>query len=70
MGVKTSLATTTIAASHTAAATKAGRYPVEQITAAQQQAQDLIITLKEIIKDMQTGDSNITAFQTLITDLS
>jgi hypothetical protein len=44
--------------------------PQEQITAAQQQAQDLIITLKEIIKDMQTGDSNITAFQTLITNLS
>ena len=66
MGVKTSLATTTVAASHLSAALKAGRYPVEQI----QQAQDLIITLKEIIKDMQTGDANIAAFQTLITNLS
>jgi len=37
---------------------------------AQQQAQDLIITLKEIINDRQAGDSNITAFQTLITNLS
>ena len=34
------------------------------------QAQDLIITLKEITKDMQAGDANITAFQTLITNLS
>jgi hypothetical protein len=48
--------TTVVAASHLSAALKAGRYPVEQITQAQQQAQDLIITLKEIIKDMQTGD--------------
>jgi hypothetical protein len=32
----------------------------------QQQTQDLIITLKEIIKDMQTGDANIAAFNTLI----
>jgi hypothetical protein len=37
---------------------------------AQQQAQDLIITLKEIVKDMQAVDSNITAFNTLITNLS
>jgi hypothetical protein len=51
-------------------ALKAGRYPTEQIAVAQQQAQDLIITLKEIIKDMQAGDANITAFQTLITNLS
>ena len=40
------------------------------ITQAQQQAQNLIITSKEIIKDMQAGDANITAFQTLITNLS
>jgi hypothetical protein len=40
------------------------------ITQAQQQAQNLIITLKEMIKDMQAGDANITAFQTLITNLS
>jgi len=40
------------------------------LSSAQQQAQDLIITLKEIIKDRQAGDSNITAFQTLITNLS
>ena len=70
MGVKTSLATTTFAASHTAAATKSGRSPVEQNATAQQQAQDLIVTLREMIKDMQTGDTNITAFQTLITNLS
>jgi hypothetical protein len=37
---------------------------------AQRQAQDLIITLKEIVKDMQVGDSNISAFNTLITNLS
>jgi hypothetical protein len=43
---------------------------LEQISVAQQQAQDLIITLKEIIEDMQAGDANITAFQTLITNLS
>ena len=70
MGVKTSLSTTVVAASHLSAAFKSGRYPTEQIAVAQQQAQDLIITLKEIIKDMQTGDANITAFQTLITNLS
>jgi hypothetical protein len=70
MGTKTSLSTTTFAASHTAAATKAGRSPVEQNATAQQQAQDLIVTLKEMIKDMQSGDANITAFQTLITNLS
>ena len=40
------------------------------VAVAQQQAQDLIITLKEIIKDMQAGDANITAFKTLITNLS
>jgi hypothetical protein len=70
MGVKTSLSTTVVAASHPSAALKSGHYPLEQITQAQQQAQDLIITLKEIIKDMQTGDANIAAFQTLITNLS
>ena len=70
MGTKTTLATTVIAASHTAAATKAGRSPTEQNATAQQQAQDLIVTLKEMLKDMQAGDSNITAFQTLITNLS
>jgi len=64
MGVKTSLATTVVAAAHLLTALKAGRYPTEQ------QAQDLIITLKEIIKDMQAGDANITAFQTLIANLS
>jgi hypothetical protein len=70
MGVKSSLSTTVVAASHLSAALKNGRYPTEQIAVAQQQAQDLIITLKEIIKDMQAGDVNITAFQTLITNLS
>ena len=35
-GVKTSLAATTFAASHTAAATKSGRSPVEQNATAQQ----------------------------------
>jgi hypothetical protein len=70
MGIKTSLATTTVANAHLSAALKAGPYPTEQIAVAQQQAQDLIITLKEIIKDMQAGDANITAFQTLITNLS
>ena len=70
MGTKTSLSTTTFAASHIAAATKSGRSPVEQNATAQQQAQDLIVTLREMIKDMQSGDANITAFQTLITNLS
>jgi hypothetical protein len=70
MGIKTSLATTTVANAHLSAALKSGRYPLVQIQQAQQQAQDLIITLKEIIKDMQTGRANITAFQTLITNLS
>lgn len=70
MGVKTTLSTTVVAAAHLSAALKAGRYRVEQITQAHQQAQDLIITLKEIIKDVQVGDPNITAFQTLITNLS
>ena len=70
MGLKATLSTTVVAASHLSAALKAGRYPVEQITQAQQQAQDLIITLKEIIKDMQAGDANISAFNTLITNLS
>ena len=70
MGVKASLASTTVAASHLSAALKSGRYPLVQIQQAQQQAQDLIITLKEIIKDMQAGDANISAFNTLITNLS
>ena len=70
MGVKAKLAATVVAPAHLSAALKAGRYPVERITQAQQQAQDLIITLREIINDMQTGDVNITAFQTLITNLS
>jgi hypothetical protein len=70
MGVKTSLSTTVVAGTHLSAALKSGRYPLVQIQQAQQQAQDLIITLKEIIKDMQAGDANIKAFQTLITNLS
>jgi hypothetical protein len=70
MGVRTSLIATAIAASHTSAAFKSGRNAAELVTQAEQQIQDAIITLKEIVKDMQTGDANITAFQTLITNLS
>jgi hypothetical protein len=70
MGVKSTLSTTVVAAAHLSTALKSGRYPTEQIAVAQQQAQDLITTLKEIIKDMQAGDANISAFNTLITNLS
>ena len=70
MGTIASLVGTTVAPAHLSAALAKGRYPVEQIQQAQQQARDLIITLKEIIKDMQTGDPNIAAFQMLITNLS
>jgi hypothetical protein len=69
-GTKTSLATTTLAATHTAAAFKSGRNAGTLVVQAQQQAQELIVLLKEIIKDMQAGDPNIAAFQSLITALS
>jgi hypothetical protein len=68
-GRESTLSTTVVAASHQSAALKAGRCPTEQIQLAEQQAQGLIIALREIIKDMQTGDPNITAFNTLITSL-
>lgn len=70
MGVKTTLAGTTPAAGHLSAALSKGRIPAVQIAQAQEQAAELIITLKEIVKDMQNGDGNITAFNTLITNLS
>lgn len=70
MGAKTTLAATTVAGGHLTAALSKGRIPSEMIAQAQVQAQDLINTLKEIIKDMQGGDGNITAFNTLITNLS
>jgi hypothetical protein len=70
MGVRTTLSTTVVASSHLSAALKAGRYPAEQIAQAETQAADLVNSLKEIIKDMQGGDPNIAAFNTMITNLS
>lgn len=70
MGTKATLAATTPAAGHLSAALKLGRLPSVMVVQAQQQAQDLITTLKELVKDMQVGDANITAFNTLITNLS
>jgi hypothetical protein len=67
MGVKTSLATTVIAASHTAATTKiAGRAECDCTAASA--GPDRYLAGND--QDMQAGDSNITAFQTLIINLS
>jgi hypothetical protein len=70
MGVRSTLISTALAASHTSAAFKAGRNAPELVTQAETQILDVIKTLQEIIKDMQTGDSNIAAFNTLISNLS
>jgi len=69
MGVRSTLISTALSASHTSAAFKAGRNAPELVTQAETQILD-VKTLQEIVKDMQTGDSNITAFNTLITNLS
>ena len=70
MGVRSTLISTALSASHTSTAFKAGRNAPELVTQAETQILDVIKTLQEIVKDMQTGDSNITAFNTLITTLS
>lgn len=70
MGTLSSLAGTTPAAGHLTNALKVGRLPVVMVAQAQAQARDLIVTLKELIKDMPGGDPNIAAFNTLITNLS
>ena len=55
MGTKTSLATTTLAASHTISAWKNGRNANALIVQAQEAAQELITLLKVCIADMPTG---------------
>jgi hypothetical protein len=54
-GIKTSLGSTALAASHAASAWKNGRNASALIVQAQEAAQELIVLLKECIRDMQTG---------------
>jgi hypothetical protein len=58
------------AAGHNSAAFAHGRSAPALVTQAEQQLLDVIVLLKEVVKDMQNGDPNIASFNSLISQLS
>lgn len=73
MGAKASVAAIVPATTHTSAAQTLGRSPVMMNAQVQAQITDCINLLKQVVKDMTVGnvsDPNITALNTVITNLS
>lgn len=70
MGVRTSLATTTLGAGHVAAAFTAGHNPLALNAQVQFQLNDAIQALKQLVKTMPGGDPNIAGVNALIASLS
>lgn len=73
MGSKTSIAAVVPAATHVAAAQALGRSPAGMSVQAQTQINDCINLLKQIVKDMTSGnatDPNIVTFNAVIAALS
>lgn len=70
VGTRTTLAAVAPAGNHISAALKSGRTPSMLIAQANEQIAELIVTLKAVVADMQTGDANIATVNTLITNLS
>lgn len=73
MGTKTSVLTTVPATTHVSAAQALGRDPTVINQLIVRQINDVLVTLKQAVKDMTVGnvsDANIAAYNTLITNLS
>ena len=70
MGTKTTLANTPLAAAHVAAAQAAGQNATAMMTQVQSQLNDAVALLKQLVKTMQAGDTNIALYNSLIANLS
>lgn len=70
MGTKTSVAGLSFAANHVTAARAAG-HDLESIRAETKiKLDEAVVALRKLVSTMQGGDGNITAVNTLITNLS
>jgi hypothetical protein len=72
MGAKASIAAITPSTTHTTAAQKLGRNPVETHAQAMAAIDDAIASLKRAVADAtigNSGDSNITTLNTIISSL-
>lgn len=70
MGTKTSVAALSFAANHVTAARSAGHDLESMRAEAKIKCDEAVSALRTLLATMQTGDSNITTINTLITNLS